>query len=315
MKASVIICTKGRSDFVEKCLDSLKKQTYKNFEILVVDTGSKETKRVCKKYGVIYIEERRSGRCLARNVGIENAKGEIIFFFDDDTYLERDYIEKILENYKNESVAGAGGVEIEDENIQQRKKDRRSLEKKFLEIFIYKLNPFMRNREIGIVKSSGRVTDNFGRDKIAIIKPIDVMHLKGFAMSFRKRLLERVGMFDVWYDKTAHREETDVCIRIIKTGHRLVFDPRTGVYHYLADSERPAHFQTMYNMYKQHQYFIFKNDLVHGLGWVEYFLGELIESLMVFVNVVLFRDLRFFTLFRAKCDGIKAGLRAKWKLS
>ena len=311
---SVIICTKDRPGFVEKCLESLKKQTFKNFEIIVVDTGNKKTKNVCKKYGARYIEERRSGRCLARNIGIENAKGEIIFFFDDDTYLERDYIERMLENYKNDSVAGVGGVEIEDVELQKKKKKKRSFSNRLLGVFIYKLNPFMRNREIGIIKSSGRVTDNFGRDKIIIQRPVDVMHLKGFAMSFRKRILERVGMFDVWYDKTAHREETDVCVRIIKTGNRLVFDPRSGVYHYLA-ADNPSHYQTMYNMYKQHQYFAFKNDLIHGLGWIEYFLGELIESLMVFVNVVLFRDFRFLGLFKAKYDGIKEGIRRKWVLS
>ncbi len=303
---SVVICTKDRPDSVNRLVNALKKQSFKDFETIVVDTGNKETEKVCKDQSVKYIKETRPGRCLARNIGIENAKGDIIFFFDDDTAPEENYIKKIMKHFDDESVVGAGGREI---TVIENGRASMSLLSKFEAVLVYILNPFIKNKEIGIIRPSGRATANFNMDPG---HTVDVMYLKGFAMAFRKNALLRAGMFDEWYDRVAHREENDICARIIKKGYRIVYDPSAVVKHYHSEAGRSDHYTAMYCMYKQHQYFVFKNDMLKGFGWIEYLFGEALESMMIFIKLFIYKDWRFLGLFRAKYEGIREGLRRKW---
>jgi glycosyltransferase involved in cell wall biosynthesis len=88
-KVSVIISTYNRahSHFVCDAIDSVLKQTFKDFEIIVVDDGSTDnTRQVLEKYGsnINYVYQQNMGRAETRNTGIKQAKGEYIAFLDDD---------------------------------------------------------------------------------------------------------------------------------------------------------------------------------------------------------------------------------------
>ena len=90
-KVSVVIPTYNRADFICDAIESVLAQTYKDYEVIVVDDGSTDnTREVLKKYGdrikYIYQENKRQG--AARNTGIKNSTGEYIAFLDsDDTWL------------------------------------------------------------------------------------------------------------------------------------------------------------------------------------------------------------------------------------
>lgn len=90
-KVSVIIPTYNRGEFIGKAIDSVLKQTYTNYEIIVVDDGSTDdTRKVVKSYGkkVRYIYQENKGPSAARNRGINAAKGEYVAFLDsDDQFL------------------------------------------------------------------------------------------------------------------------------------------------------------------------------------------------------------------------------------
>lgn len=96
-KVSVIIPTYNRDKYLEKAIRSVLKQTYKNYELIVVDDGSTDkTKKIVKKYvkkypkKVRYIYQDNRGPSAARNTGILNAKGKYITFLDsDDEYLPK----------------------------------------------------------------------------------------------------------------------------------------------------------------------------------------------------------------------------------
>ena len=84
--ASVVICTYNRADYLKKCLDSMLNQTCDNFEVIVVNGPSTDnTEEVLKKYPFRVIQQKeKGGLSAARNLGIEEARGEIIAFIDDD---------------------------------------------------------------------------------------------------------------------------------------------------------------------------------------------------------------------------------------
>ena len=86
-KVSVIIPTYNSAQFIVETLESVFAQTYKNYEVIVVDDGSTDnTKEVLKPYmsKIRYIYKENGGPASARNVGIKNARGEYIAFLDSD---------------------------------------------------------------------------------------------------------------------------------------------------------------------------------------------------------------------------------------
>lgn len=101
---SVIIPTYKRPDKIIEAIKTVKKQTYSNFEIIIVDDNDpesdyrKKTRAKVESYNndeLVYIEnEKNMGACAARNTGIDYAKGEYIAFLDDDDKWEKTKIEK-----------------------------------------------------------------------------------------------------------------------------------------------------------------------------------------------------------------------------
>ncbi|MCZ0900726.1 glycosyltransferase family A protein, partial [Microcoleus sp. HI-ES] len=82
-QVSVVIPAYNCADYVGQAVDSVLHQTYANWEIIVVDDGSKDdTRLVLEKYGdrIRYIYQKNQGVSIARNHGIELARGEFIAF-------------------------------------------------------------------------------------------------------------------------------------------------------------------------------------------------------------------------------------------
>lgn len=102
MKISVIIPVYNCEKYLERCLDSIIEQSYKDFEIICVDDGSTDNSlEILKKYAQkhinisIYTQENK-GPSAARNYGMEKAKGEYITFVDADDWLDLDCFEKLI---------------------------------------------------------------------------------------------------------------------------------------------------------------------------------------------------------------------------
>ena len=101
MKISIIVPVYNAEKYIEKCINSIIKQTYKNIEIIVINDGSTdETKEKLKKIQdsrVIIINKENTGVSDSRNIGIEVSKGDYIMFVDADDYLEETAIEKMVQ--------------------------------------------------------------------------------------------------------------------------------------------------------------------------------------------------------------------------
>ena len=90
-KVSVIIPSYNRKAYIQETIESVRKQSYQDFEIILIDDGSTDgTLDILKGYGdsIQLIQQKHAERAAARNKGIEQSKGEYIAFLDsDDTWL------------------------------------------------------------------------------------------------------------------------------------------------------------------------------------------------------------------------------------
>lgn len=99
---SVIIPVYNAEKTISKCVDSVLCQTYQNFEIILVDDGSYDNSgNVCKEYSrhdirIRYIRKENGGVSSARNLGIDEAKGEYVTFVDSDDWIEEDSLYNLL---------------------------------------------------------------------------------------------------------------------------------------------------------------------------------------------------------------------------
>ena len=101
-KYSIIIPVYNVEKYIKKCLDSVFNQSYKDYEVIVINDGSKdESMKIVDKYDVIRIDQENKGLSAARNKGCSIAKGEYLLFLDSDDYIEKDLLKNIDVSTKN----------------------------------------------------------------------------------------------------------------------------------------------------------------------------------------------------------------------
>ncbi|MEK7516950.1 MAG: glycosyltransferase [Patescibacteria group bacterium] len=112
MKISVVIPAYNEEDHIRSCLEHLKKQSEKADEIIVVDNNSTDnTAKIAEHYGAFVIKEKKQGMISARNAGFNRAKYEVIARTDADTFVPKNWIKTIKENFtKNKNLAGLSGT-------------------------------------------------------------------------------------------------------------------------------------------------------------------------------------------------------------
>lgn len=104
---SVIVPIYKVEAYIDKCIRSILKQTYKNYEVILVDDGSPDKcPDICDKYACEYdnirvLHKKNGGLSDARNAGVSIARGEYVTFVDSDDYIADDYIETLVSMKKN----------------------------------------------------------------------------------------------------------------------------------------------------------------------------------------------------------------------
>ena len=125
-KITVIVPVYNVENYLNKCLDSLINQTYKNLEIIVINDGSTDNSgKICQEYAqkdnrIIYIEKENGGQSEARNMGLDRMTGSYVTFVDSDDWVELDYVEvlynKLIE-YQADIAVGNYYLYNEQEGI------------------------------------------------------------------------------------------------------------------------------------------------------------------------------------------------------
>lgn len=103
---SVVVPVYNVEKYLDRCIDSIVNQTYKNLEIILVDDGSPDKcPQMCDQWAekdsrIKVIHKENAGAGMARNIGIENATGEYIQFIDSDDYIDLKTIQKCVASFQ-----------------------------------------------------------------------------------------------------------------------------------------------------------------------------------------------------------------------
>jgi len=215
MNISIGIVTYNRPETLKRVLDSLKTQTKKPLEIIIVDSSEdNETEKLVKKYKKIkYIHTKnRVYQPAARNMILKKCKGEIISFLDDDAIPEKKWLENVEKGFVEFDVVGVTGPALNTDN------DLKPTEK-----------IIRTNKNQNYFTSSGDIRCEARRWIPS--KPVFCSIMLGANMSFLVEPLREIG-FDEFYGRDAAvREETDPQIALIKKGYKFVYVPGALVYH------------------------------------------------------------------------------------
>lgn len=127
-KISIIVPIYKVENYLQRCIDSLKNQTYKNIEIILVDDGSPDRCPIlCDEYAqkdnrIVVIHKKNGGLSEARNFGLMKASGEFVLYVDSDDYLEFDACEQMINVMKAETDFVVGVIrEIRKNSISYQK--------------------------------------------------------------------------------------------------------------------------------------------------------------------------------------------------
>lgn len=125
---SIIVPVYNVEKYLNKCIDSIMNQTYKNLEILLVDDGSTDlSSKICNDYckkdnRIKYLKQKNGGQSKARNYGLDVAKGKYICFIDSDDFVSTQMIECFVKLIKSGNYDVVFGKSIDYSNIEMLEK-------------------------------------------------------------------------------------------------------------------------------------------------------------------------------------------------
>lgn len=208
-EVSLIVPTLDREQVLRDTLHHLFAQDYPALEILVVDQTARHEPATetllhdAAAAGLLrHVRIPVPSVTNARNVGIRQAQGDIVLFCDDDIIVGPDWVAYHAENYVDPTIGGVTGQVLEPGELPTDA------------------------RRVGQITRCGRLVENF-----CSTRRMDVQHVKGGNMSFRKDVAYQAGLFDTRFSKPSLLEEADFAFRVRKLGYRIVFDPRASLRH------------------------------------------------------------------------------------
>ncbi|HDP74517.1 MAG TPA: glycosyltransferase [Bacteroidales bacterium] len=204
MRFSVIIPVYNRPGEVEELLQSLANQDYGDFEVIVVEDGSKKPCRhVVTKFAselkIQYLFKENTGPGITRNHGAERAKGEFLIFFDSDCIIPGDYFTRVEEELATEYVDFFGGPDATHPSFTDVQK-----------AIGYSMTSFF---------TTGGIRG--GRVKLERFTP------RSFNMGINAEVFHSVGGFS----NMRFGEDVDLSLRLFEMGFRSRLFPKALVYH------------------------------------------------------------------------------------
>jgi glycosyltransferase involved in cell wall biosynthesis/GT2 family glycosyltransferase len=206
---SVVVNTYNRARSLRQTLLGLRRQTYEDFEVIVVNGPSADDTEVVLSEFANSIEVRDCPfvhLSKSRNIGIAAAAGEIVAFIDDDAIPDPHWLEEIVGGYDSEKVAGVGGI-------------------------VYDYTGYSLQYSDCVCDRRGKALFNIKPPRWGYLLPQGdaFVHLLGTNASFRKSCLLEIGGFDEEIEY--YLDETDVCMRLVDLGYSLRLLPGAAVYH------------------------------------------------------------------------------------
>ncbi len=212
---SFVINTYNRANYLPNTLRALKSVKHDRLEVVVVNGPSTDaTEDVLREWS----SEIKIGRCpepnlsQSRNIGIALASGDVIAFIDDDAVPHPLWAQRVLDHYGHPRIGGVGGFTVDNTGVR-----------------------------FQVCKT---VCDRFGNaynvseffDERALNSPGSFYYpsMLGTNSTFRASALREIGGFDETFAYLL--DETDVCLRLVDAGYRVIYEPEAIVFHQFAPS-------------------------------------------------------------------------------
>lgn len=211
---SVIALNYNQTPVTCEFLESLKKVTYKNLEVIIVDNASKEdpTEAITSTYPEVRLirSETNLGFTGGNNLGIKASHGDYVFIVNNDTEVTEDIFERLLEPFQSDHTVGMVSPKIyyfHNPNVIQY-------------AGFTPVNPFTgRNSAVG-----NKEIDLGQHDQ-----PGYTFYAHGAAMMVSREIIEKVGMFpDIFF---IYYEELDWSSQVTRAGYKIYYQPKACLYH------------------------------------------------------------------------------------
>jgi len=201
---SIIIPLYNRPQEIKELLESLTLQTYKDFEVLVIEDGSKDDAAeivysFTTKLDLRYFVKKNEGQGFTRNYGFERAKGDYFVIFDSDCIIPEDYLQIVNDSLTANWLDAYGGPDAAHSSFTDVQKA----------ISYSMTSPF----------TTGGIRGNK--------KGIGQFHPRSFNMGVSRKVWEKVGGFII----TRSAEDIEYSIRIQSNGFKIGLIPEAKVYH------------------------------------------------------------------------------------
>lgn len=210
---SIIIVNWNGKKWLKNCFDSLKKQTFKQFEIILVDNASADDSVdfINKNYPEVNVVQTGSNLGFAggNNVGLKSAKGKYILLLNNDTWAPKDFLEKFVKAFNE--IPNAGCIQS-------------------------KMVLLKDSKVIDLVGSYWTDTSflyYYGFGKNASLKKYNqampFFSNKGACVMIPRKVIDGIGLFDD--DFWCYYEETDFCHRVWLAGYECWYYPKAVIHH------------------------------------------------------------------------------------
>jgi glycosyltransferase involved in cell wall biosynthesis len=198
-KVSVVVCAYNAARTLPECLRSLGQIDYPDYEVILVDDGSKDnTPAIAAEFPqIVYVRQKNRGLSVARNVGAERATGEIVAYTDADCVADADWLRCLVQAMENQQVDAIGGPNITPHNDGW---------------------------------SAQCVAVSPGNPSHVMLDDCRAEHIPGCNMAFRRNALMRLGGFDPQYRQAG--DDVDMCWRLIDEGGVIGYAPGGFVWHH-----------------------------------------------------------------------------------
>jgi len=204
-KFSIIVPVYNRPDEIEELLESLTQQTFKDFEIIIIEDGSKiDCKKEIEKYRtqlkIDYTYKENTGPAKTRNFGSAKATGEYLVFFDSDCIIPTEYFETVNKNLIENDIDVWGGPDAAHSSFSTLQKA---------------INHSM--------------TSFFTTGKIRGGEKIDKFHPRSFNMGIKRDVFEKLGGFPI--TRMWPGEDMVFSVELIKRGYKTMLFKDAKVFH------------------------------------------------------------------------------------
>ena len=201
-RVSVVVCSLNGSATIRDTLEALTRLEYPNYEVIVIDDGSTdETPVIANEYPFRVISTENRGLSNARNLGWQQATGDIVAYIDDDAYPDPQWLSYLVQVFQRSDFVGVGGPNL---------------------------------APAGDGWIADCVANSPGGPVHVLVSDTEAEHIPGCNMAFRRDALSALNGFDPIF--RAAGDDVDICWRLQDRRWKIGFSAAAVVWHHRRDS-------------------------------------------------------------------------------